>query len=130
MSTLYIDSDTHKHKKKDDLCLHTSQLDWLEYMRKGSFTEIHINNTKATDLTHKKLFHLHRLLVNNGTISILIDQKIGILQELDSEEILSNGKLAGFNNIQVNNFEKFIYDEKSKNDVRLNSLVVTMIKDE
>ena len=130
MPILYIDSNNEHHKGENDLCLTPTQLDWVEYLRKHTFDEIHVHNTKSSDLTHRRLFYLHGLLKHNGIMTVLIDQKISVLQDLDAEEIFSNGKLAGFENIEINNFEKFVKDSKTGNDVRQHSLVVTMIRDE
>jgi hypothetical protein len=124
---LIVDTEIQNYKPQDGFVIHPSQLIWADKLKKNAFDAVKIFNTKSHDLTQKNLFHLNRALKANGTLEVLVSQKISVLQDLDSQEIESNAKLAGFVNIETNNYERF---QRIDNiDVKFQTLLVCMMKE-
>lgn len=127
-SILIVDTDCSKYKSDEVFVLHPNQLHWADKLKPDSFDGIKIFNTKSHDLTQRSLFYLNRALKNGNNLEVLVSQQISVLQDLDAQEIESNAKLAGFVNIETNNYERFHREDGI--DVKFQTLLVTMMKDE
>lgn len=124
--TLFINTEILE-SLEDGMCLHPLQLKYANKIEKNSFDDVFIKNTPSSMLSHKSFFYINKLLKERGKVEIIVSQKISVLQDLDSQEIESNAKLAGFVSIETDNFEHFEKDQEG-HDVKKQSLKITMLK--
>ena len=88
----------------------------------NTFDKIFINNTKTELLRAKGFFNLAKSLKSKGTLEIIVDQPIAVMQNLDAVEIESNAKLGGFTDIVT---ENYVINNKG---TKLSTLKIKMIK--
>lgn len=122
---LFIDTDGFS-KLDQGMVLHPEQLKYATKIEKESFDKVYIHNTPSFMLSHKYFFYINKLLRKKGKVEILVSQKISVLQDLDAEEIVSNGKLAGFTTVETDIYERF--ENVDGNDIKIKSLRVSMFK--
>ena len=89
-------------------------LNQLKFVKVNSFSKATIKNCKVTNLTSFNLQCLYNTLEKGSSATITIDQPILVLQEYDSNSIISNAELAGFKNIKTGKVNTFCEDLGSK----------------
>ena len=102
---LYIDPKNNHEKEDDCLVIHPAHLNKADVFESNTFDKIYINNTKTELLRAKGFFNLAKCLKPKGTLEIIVDQSIAVMQNLDAGEIEANAKLGGFTNIDTTNHE-------------------------
>ena len=95
---------------------------FIDTFESNTFDKIYINNTKTELLRAKGFFNLAKCLKPKGTLEIIVDQPIAVMQNLDAGEIEANAKLGGFVNIDTVNHEI------NENGTKLETLKISMIK--
>ena len=102
---LYVDTkDTHD-KENDCIVINPNHLNMVDTFESNIFDKIFINNTKTELLRAKGFFNLAKCLKPKGTLEIVVDQPIAVMQNLDAGEIEANAKLGGFVEIKTENCE-------------------------
>lgn len=125
---LYIDSKDFHLENDSVFAIHPSKLEWLSVLQKGSFDRVVIQNVPAINLKSLAFFGLAQILSNNGSVEVLVDQPISVMQNLDAAEIEANAKLGGFTDIKQSNFEQWI--RVADKDTKYSTIKLTMIKPE
>ena len=120
---LYVDPKDNHEKEDDCLVIHPSHLNMASAFESNTFDKIFINNTKTELLRAKGFFNLARALKSKGTLEIIVDQPIAVMQNLDVGEIEANAKLGGFINITTENYQI------NNNGTKLSTLRLKMIKE-
>jgi hypothetical protein len=120
---LYVDPKDNHEKEDDCLVIHPSHLNMASAFESNTFDKIFINNTKTELLRAKGFFNLARALKSKGTLEIIVDQPIAVMQNLDAGEIEANAKLGGFINITTENYQI------NNNGTKLSTLRLKMIKE-
>ena len=93
---------------------------------KKAFNKIIIKNSPLKYLKAKGLFNINRALKSGGICEIIVDQPIMIMQDLDANEIEANCKLAGFNDINTENYSSIENVNGIEN--RIQTLKLVMVK--
>ena len=119
---LYIDPKNQHEKEDDCLVIHPAHLNKADTFESNTFDKIYINNTKTELLRAKGFFNLAKCLKPKGTLEIIVDQPIAVMQNLDAGEIEANAKLGGFIEITTENYEI------NNNGAKLSTLKLKMIK--
>ena len=119
---LYIDHKNPHEKEEDCLVIHPSHINKADTFESNTFDKIFINNTKTELLRAKGFFFFFKCLKPKGTLEIIVDQPIAVMQNLDAGEIEANAKLGGFVNIDTTNHEIV------ENGTKLDTLKITMTK--
>ena len=120
---LYVDPKDNHDKEDNCLVIHPSHLNMADTFQANTFDKIFINNTKTELLRAKGFFNLARALKSKGTLEIIVDQPIAVMQNLDAGEIEANAKLGGFINITTENYQI------NNNGTKLSTLRLKMIKE-
>ena len=102
--------------------IHPSHLNKADTFESNTFDKIYINNTKTELLRAKGFFNLAKCLKSKGTLEIIVDQPIAVMQNLDAGEIEANAKLGGFSEINSENFTI------NNNGTKLSTIKIRMIK--
>ncbi len=123
---LIIDPENN-YNPEDGFHVFPSQLCWLKVIQKNSFDKVIIRNTPSSVLSHKYFFYINKLLKQNCICEVYVSQKIGVLQDLDAQELESNAKLGKFVSIENSPYEKFVVIDGK--DVLLKTIRLTMMKD-
>ncbi len=123
---LIIDPENN-YNSEDGFHVLPSQLSWLKVIQKNSFDRVIIRNTPSSILSHKIFFYINKLLKQNCICEVYVSQKIGVLQDLDAQELESNAKLGKFVSIENSPYEKFVVVDGK--DVKLKTIRLTMMKD-
>ena len=100
---LYIDPKDNHNNEYNCLVIHPSHLNMADTFESNTFDKIYINNTKTELLRAKGFFNLAKCLKSKGTLEIIVDQPIAVMQNLDAGEIEANAKLGGFVDITNEN---------------------------
>ena len=119
---LYVDPKDNHDKEDDCLVIHPSHLNKADTFQANTFDKIFINNTKTELLRAKGFFNLAKSLKSKGTLEIIVDQPIAVMQNLDAGEIEANAKLGGFTDIVTDSYEI------NNNGTKLSTLKITMVK--
>ena len=119
---LYVDPKDNHEKEDNCLVIHPSHLNMATTFESNTFDKIFINNTKTELLRAKGFFNLAKSLKPKGTLEIIVDQPIAVMQNLDAGEIEANAKLGGFIEITTENYEI------NNNGAKLSTLKLKMIK--
>ena len=119
---LYVEPKDNHEKEDDCLVIHPAHLNKADTFEANTFDKIIINNTKTELLRAKGFFNLARCLKPNGTLEIIVDQPIAVMQNLDAGEIEANAKLGGFSNINTVNHTI------NNNGTKLSTLKISMVK--
>ena len=119
---LYVDPKDNHDKEDNCLVIHPSHLNMADTFQSNTFDKIFINNTKTELLRAKGFFNLAKCLKSKGTLEIIVDQPIAVMQNLDAGEIEANAKLGGFINIDTETCEI------NNNGTKLSTLKITMVK--
>ena len=93
---LYVDPKDNHDKEDNCLVIHPSHLNMADTFESNTFDRIVINNTKTELLRAKGFFNLAKCLKSKGSLEIIVDQPIAVMQSLDAGEIEANAKLGGF----------------------------------
>ena len=93
---LYVDPKDNHDKEDNCLVIHPSHLNMADTFESNTFDKIFINNTKTELLRAKGFFNLAKCLKSKGSLEIIVDQPIAVMQNLDAGEIEANAKLGGF----------------------------------
>ena len=120
---LYVDPKDNHDKEDNCLVIHPSHLNKADTFQSNTFDKIFINNTKTELLRAKGFFNLAKCLKSKGTLEIIIDQPIAVMQNLDAGEIEANAKLGGFIDI------KTVSHDINNNGTKLSTLKITMTKE-
>lgn len=126
MATLIIDT-VGGYKPDEGFYIHPDQLHWLESFQKEVFETAIIKNTPCYYLTQRIMYLINRVIKREGSVDVLLCQKISVLQDLDASEIENNAKLGGFVCIETSNHERFVKEDGK--DVKKQTLLITMMKD-
>ena len=100
---LYVDPKDNHNNEDNCLVIHPSHLNMADTFESNTFDKIYINNTKTELLRAKGFFNLAKCLKSKGTLEIIVDQPIAVMQNLDAGEIEANAKLGGFVDITNEN---------------------------
>ena len=119
---LYIDPKNAQKQEDDCSVIHPTNLNKADAFESNTFDKIYINNTKTELLRAKGFFNLIKCLKPKGTLEIIVDQPIAVMQNLDAGEIEANAKLGGFINIDTVNHEII------ENGTKLETLKISMMK--
>ena len=119
---LYIDPKNNHEKEDDCLVIHPAHLNKADTFESNTFDKIYINNTKTELLRAKGFFNLAKCLKPKGTLEIIVDQPIAVMQNLDAGEIEANAKLGGFIDINTENCQI------NNNGTKLSTIRIKMIK--
>ena len=119
---LYVDPKDNHDKEDNCLVIHPSHLNMAVTFESNTFDKIFINNTKTELLRAKGFFNLAKSLKPKGTLEIIVDQPIAVMQNLDAGEIEANAKLGGFIDITTENYVI------NNNVTKLTTLKLKMIK--
>ena len=119
---LYVDPKDNHDKEDDCLVIHPCHLNKADTFQANTFDKIFINNTKTELLRAKGFFNLAKSLKSRGTLEIIVDQPIAVMQNLDAGEIEANAKLGGFTDIVTDSYEI------NNNGTKLSTLKITMVK--
>ena len=126
--TLIIDGkDTHLNNDAA-LALHPSKINYLTLVQKESFDFGLIQNVSSGLLTSIGFFNIAQVVKQNGTVVVILEQPISVMQALDAAEIEANAKLAGFVNIQHVDFEKT--EIRDGREVKYSTIKITMTRPE
>ena len=124
--TLYVDSINNHSNEENCISVHPSHLNYIDAFDKGAFNKIIIKNSPLKYLKAKGLFNINRALKSGGICEIIVDQPIMIMQDLDANEIEANCKLAGFNDINTENYSSIENINGIEN--RIQTLKLVMVK--
>ena len=119
---LYVDPRDNHDNEDNCLVIHPSHLNNADTFQSNTFDKIFINNTKTELLRAKGFFNLAKCLKSKGTLEIIVDQPIVVMQNLDAGEIEANAKLGGFIDI------KTVGHEINNNGTKLSTLKISMNK--
>ena len=119
---LYVDPKNQHEKEDNCLVIHPAHLNKADTFEVNTFDKIFINNTKTELLRAKGFFNLARCLKPKGTLEIIVDQPIAVMQNLDAGEIEANAKLGGFTDISTVNHQI------NNNGTKLTTLKISMVK--
>ena len=125
-STLYVDSINNHSNEENCISVHPSHLNYIDAFDKEAFNKIIIKNSPLKYLKAKGLFNINRALKSGGICEIIVDQSIMIMQDLDANEIEANCKLAGFNDINTENYSSIENINGIEN--RIQTLKLVMVK--
>ena len=124
--TLYVDSINNHSNEENCISIHPSHLNYIDAFDKEAFNKIIIKNSPLKYLKAKGLFNINRALKSGGICEIIVDQPIMIMQDLDANEIEANCKLAGFNDINTENYSSIENINGIEN--RIQTLKLVMVK--
>jgi hypothetical protein len=124
--TLYVDSINNHSNEENCISVHPSHLNYIDAFDKEAFNKIIIKNSPLKYLKAKGLFNINRALKTGGICEIIVDQPIMIMQDLDANEIEANCKLAGFNDINTENYSSIENVNGIEN--RIQTLKLVMVK--
>ena len=119
---LYIDPKDNHDKEDNCLVINPSHLNMADTFESNTFDKIFINNTKTEFLRAKGFFNLAKCLKSKGTLEIIVDQPIAVMQNLDAGEIEANVKLGGFIDINTENCQI------NNNGTKLSTIRIKMTK--
>ena len=119
---LYVDPKDNHDKEDNCLVINPSHLNMADTFESNTFDKIYINNTKTELLRAKGFFNLAKCLKSKGTLEIIVDQPIAVMQNLDAGEIEANAKLGGFREINSENCTI------NNNGTKLSTIKIKMIK--
>ena len=119
---LYIDPKDNHDKEDNCLVINPSHLNMADTFESNTFDKIFINNTKTEFLRAKGFFNLAKCLKSKGTLEIIVDQPIAVMQNLDAGEIEANAKLGGFIDINTENCQI------NNNGTKLSTIRIKMTK--
>ena len=120
---LYIDPKNSHEKEDDCLVIHPAHLNKADTFESNTFDKIYINNTKTELLRAKGFFNLAKCLKPKGTLEIIVDQPIAVMQDYDKQTIQANATLAGFTNIKTSTAN--IMNEKLKAKMETITVILT-----
>ena len=120
---LYVDPRDNHDNEDNCLVIHPSHLNNADTFQSNTFDKIFINNTKTELLRAKGFFNLAKCLKSKGTLEIIVDQPIAVMQNLDAGEIEANAKLGGFIDIKTVSYDI------NNNGTKLSTLKITMTKE-
>ena len=123
---LIIDSEDTYKDIENIFYVHPSHLNYIDAFDKEAFNKIIIKNSPLKYLKAKGLFNINRALKSGGICEIIVDQPIMIMQDLDANEIEANCKLAGFNDINTENYSSIENINGIEN--RIQTLKLVMVK--
>jgi hypothetical protein len=98
---LVIDGNDEYQNSDNIFYMHPSRLGMLRYVKNNSFESAEIKNSPLDCLNSLNLVTVLEKLIPEGTVTVEIDQPIGVMQEYDAKQVEANAKLAGFDNIQI-----------------------------
>ena len=99
-------------------------LDAIKHVEKNTFTAATIRNCPVTKLTNTIMLGIFYALKPEARVEITIFQPIEIMQEYDAKHIEAIAKLAGFDEIRINEADYIDPDSQKQ----LETLAVSFIK--
>lgn len=121
---LVIDAEDSYKEMTDVFYSHPSRIPLLRFVTKSSFASCSIKNTSVESLSSLNLVTILEKLRPNGTVEVIINQPITVMQEYDAKQIEANAKLAGFDEIKINE-TTYVNEQTQK---KLETLAVTFMK--
>ena len=108
--------DTTTPEDNESMYIHPSRLNTTKYLAPNIFDHALIKHSTVEQITSNGLSGIFASLKPLGKINIIVHQPIGVMVFYDSKQIEANLKLAGFENIKINdiNYE----DEISKHNIQ------------
>ena len=94
--------DTIEPEEKDAMHIHPSRFNTAKYLSKNIFDRAIIRHSTVDQITSNGLSSIYSCLKPEGKIIIIVHQPIGIMVFYDTKQIEANLKLAGFENIKIN----------------------------
>ena len=116
MSTNELIIDTAEPENNEAMYIHPSRLNTSKYLAPNIFDHALIKHSTVEQITSNGLSGIFSSLKPLGKINIIVYQPIGVMVFYDSKQIEANLKLAGFENIKINDIN--YQDEKSKHNIR------------
>jgi hypothetical protein len=120
MSFAEIIVDTIEPKEDNIMYLLPSKLSSSKFLSHNTFDRATIKNTSVEKITSKGLMGILASLKPQGKINILVHQPIAVMLSYDAKQIEANLKLAGFEDIQINDIS--IKDEKTGKIIQTQSI--------
>ena len=99
---LIIDRNDTYRGEENIFYIHPSRIGMLKHVQKNTFTSCQIKNSPLESLTPLNLVTVLDKLIPTGKMEIELDQPISVMQNYDAKQVESNAKLAGFDNIEIN----------------------------
>jgi hypothetical protein len=99
-------------------------LDAIKHIEKNSFTAATIRNCHVTKLTNTIMLGLFYAMKPEARVEITLFQPIEVMQEYDAKQIEAVAKLAGFDEIRINEADYIDPDSQKQ----LETLAVSFIK--
>lgn len=121
---LVIDGEDAYKGMTDVFYSHPSRISLLRFLSNHSFSSCSIKNSSVESMSSLNLVTILEKLRQNGTLEIIINQPITVMQEYDAKQIEANAKLAGFDDISIT--ETTYVNETTQK--RLQTLAVNCIK--
>lgn len=123
MSFAELIVDTVEPKGDDIMYLLPSKLASSKYLASNTFDQATIRNCPVEKITSSGLVGIFSSLKPQGKITIIVFQPIAVMLFYDSKQIEANLKLAGFEDIHINDVN--IEDEKTKKRIQTQSIEAT-----
>jgi len=120
MSFEEIIVDTIEPKEDNIMYLLPSKLSSSKFLSHNTFDRATIKNTSVEKITSIGLMGILASLKPQGKINILVHQPIAVMLSYDAKQIEANLKLAGFEDIQINDIN--IKDEKTGKIIQTQSI--------
>ena len=112
--------DTIEPKGDNIMYLLPTKLSSSKFLRHNTFDQATIKNTSVEKITSSGLIGILASLKPQGKINIFVHQPIAVMLSYDAKQIEANLKLAGFENIQINDVN--IKDEKTGKKIETQSI--------
>ena len=123
MSLAEIIVDTIEPKGDDIMYLLPSKLASSKYLASNTFDQATIRNCPVEKITSAGLVGIFSSLKPQGKITIIVYQPIAVMLSYDSKQIEANLKLAGFEDIKINDIN--IKDDKTGKLIQTQSIEAT-----
>ena len=123
MSFAELIVDTEVPKGDDIMYLLPSKLATSKFLASNTFDQATIRNCPVEKITSGGLVGIFSCLKPQGKINIIVFQPIAVMLFYDSKQIEANLKLAGFEDIHINDIN--IQDQKTKKTIQTQSIEAT-----
>jgi len=121
---LIIDSEDTYKDIENIFYVHPSHLNMLKSISNNQFTSVSIKNSSVDDISAYALMNLFGKLKTGAKVEMIIYQPISVMQEYDAKQIEAVAKLAGFDEIRINEADYIDPDSQKQ----LETLAVSFMK--
>ena len=113
---LIVDSEDVYREDLSVYYVHPQRLSSVKYLNDKSFDEVIIKNSNVDFLTSMNFNYVLRKMKINAPFSVIVSQPLSVMQSYDAKQVEANAKLAGFDKIEISDYE--FTDEKSNAKVK------------